>query len=249
MNDELHVTTWASSTPSRARAFATAVRALVAIAAACGLGCEHVTSRHPLATLENAKPDVRVLGLWLYREDPKSRDRILIDITPADGAMLDIAILGRETDGARLARCNGFPSIVGGRTYLNVRCKGLFENEEGREPYDIVRYEVVPGHTLELWYMNAVPVKDAITAGTLAGELHCAPEGTDGSGLHLEPSCDPTLTSATAELARFVARTSPQKLFPVRVTLRAVPVPKTSETRRPGRRVEQLRDEASEALP
>src|SRR5204863_529921 len=91
-----------------------------------------------------------------------------------------------------------FPSVIGGRTYLNLRSK-VFKGEFGSDPetfpdYLFARYELAKDGALTLWYLDDTdPLKEALKSGALSG--------TPGSS-----TADPRLTGDSA--GRWPGRTT-----------------------------------------
>lgn len=164
------------------------------------VSCGPPGSKHPLTDPAAAKADPRLAGTFVGALEGA---RTVLHLFPKTGASLDLVLVGDDKEkGAAVLVFDAFPSVVGGRTYLNLRSK-TFQGPYGEDPklaeeWIFARYEVSPRGALTLWVMTEDEVKAAVEAGKLQGQV------TEG---------DVHLTASSPELAAFVAAADPAKLF------------------------------------
>jgi hypothetical protein len=167
------------------------------------VSCSPPRSLHPLSDPAQAKADPRLAGTWVGKID---EEWMYLHLYPKEGAALDLVLVGGDgKNGAGVVVFDAFPSVIAGRSYLNLRAK-VFRGEYGSDPeilpdYIFARYAIAKDGALTLWHMDDEgPVKEALTSGALTGTPAAKGE-------------DVRLTSDSATLAAFVARADPDKLF------------------------------------
>jgi hypothetical protein len=162
------------------------------------MACEPPESKNPLSDPATAKADPRLSGLWVSRKD--NQDGYL-HIFPGKGASIDLILVMGDKEGAASLHFEGFPSIIGGKTYLNLRKKTGIDrwndHYEVAPSYIFVRYSFAKDGALSLAYMDDDVVKQAIADKKLAGT-------TDGTV---------QITADSAALASFVQKSTDPKLF------------------------------------
>jgi len=181
------------------------VLAMALAAAACG-----PTSQNPLSPPENARPDPSLQGVWAVQlsGETKQKQRVLVSVL-SGGAWVEAVSVTHDEDAEGRAphlavgRCEAFPTVLRGRTYLNARCS---ENDSLEIPataeFHIVRYDVKRG-TLWLRLMKDGPIRAAIRDGLLSAREE--PPGALYHEIHL--------TASSEQLARFVASADDAELF------------------------------------
>jgi hypothetical protein len=161
--------------------------------------CEPPESKNPLSDPAAAKPDARLIGLWVSHKNDEDG---YLHIVPAKGAAVDLVLVVPDKDnGAATLHFTAFPSTIGGKTYLNVRKKTFTDkwsdHFEVAPSYFFVRYSFAKDGALSLAYMDDDVVKKAIAARSLAGEVGAAVK----------------ITADSAALASFIQKATEPKLF------------------------------------
>lgn len=129
--------------------------------AVCALPACEVSLPRPLSDAREAKPDERLLGKWLSRDDEKNGH---IQFDRGAGAEMTISMFGPR-GGERNPVFKMFTTTLGGRSYMNLR---LADDMEGTDCLP-ARYEVA-GDELTVWLLDPKKVKEAIAHGKLKGE-------------------------------------------------------------------------------
>ncbi len=163
--------------------------------------CEPPRSKNPLSDPATAKRDERIFGTWAGRVGDKSD--VTLTVLARRGATFDLVILGDDHDnGAVVLAFEGFPSVIGGKSYFNLRSKSFTgdygEKSHVAECWIFARYEVGTDGVLTLFDMEEDPARAAILAGKLEGKIE---------------SGQVELTGASTKLAAFVATSDASKLF------------------------------------
>src|SRR5262245_29523811 len=135
--------------------------------------CEPPESTQPLSDAAAAKADPRLSGSFSARI--KDADCIL-HLMPGKGASTDLVLVVHEKDkGAFVLHWQAFPTTLGGKTYLNLQRK-IFTDRYA-EKFDLsssfifARYAVGKDGSVSLWTVEEDPLKQAIAAHTLDGEV------------------------------------------------------------------------------
>ncbi len=175
------------------------LRAILLLALAAS--CEPPRAKNPLSDFQAAKRDARLSGVWVGRVGDD--DSALITFVPRDGARFDVVLVGNDHDkGAFVLTFEGFPSLIGGKSYFNLRAKSFSgdyaEKSSVAERWIFARYEFAKDGALTIWNMDDEPVKVAINAGKLDGKA--------GSG-------EVEITASSAKLAAYVTTADPTTLF------------------------------------
>jgi hypothetical protein len=135
--------------------------------------CEPPESDHPLSDPASAKPDPRLPGHFFGRVNDAD---CFVHLVAAGGAAVDLVMVVHEKDkGAFVLHWQGFPTTIGGKTYLNLQRK-TFSDRYGEKfdlspGYIFARYSVAKDGSLTLWSMEEEPLKRALAAHTLDGEI------------------------------------------------------------------------------
>lgn len=151
---------------------------------------------HPLSNPQTAKLDSRMVGIW----DAGSSTVTVA----ANGNNIDIMIVEDKGDakGLGVTGFNGFASVVGGRTYLNLRSKRWLAGDQvdlGSE-WTIAKYEFNSNATE--WTVSLMK-EDALRFAITAKKLQA---NEDKSG-------DLHVTSDTGAVAAAIGTADPAKLF------------------------------------
>lgn len=162
--------------------------------------CVPPESLHPLSDPAQQQADPRLSGTWT---GDVNGSRTVLHLFPKTGPFLDLVLVGDDGEkGAVVLTFDAFPSVIGSRTYLNLRRKTFLppyaDATELAPTYIFARYELRRDGALTLWTMDDGPAKQAVAAGTLAGSV----------GEHAVQ-----LTASTAQLAAFVAAADDAQLF------------------------------------
>lgn len=193
---------------SRSRVLVGAVMAVAVFVVSCG----PPLSKNPLSDPKTAVADGRLKGLWV---GTTGNADATLQLFPKAGAFFDLVLAGDDGDkGAAVVAFEGFPSQIGGKSYLNIRAKKFTgdygESSEVSDEYIFARYEFAKDGSLTIWAME----DDLVEADVKAGKL----EGTIVSG-------EIRLTASSETLAEYVKNADPAKLFHEIGTFRRVPVP------------------------
>jgi hypothetical protein len=144
--------------------------------AALLFSCEPTRSTNPLSDPATAKADARLTGLWTGTV--KDGDVATLEILPhGKGAAIDFVLIGDDGDkGAFVIQFDAFPSVIGGKSYLNLRPKiaqGEFGDPAAKvsDLYLFARYEVAKNGDLTLWTTKDEVMKDAVTSKALEGTV------------------------------------------------------------------------------
>ncbi len=186
-------------------------RAAALVAAVVALSsCEPPKSKHPLTELKSAVADPKLAGVWSGQVG-KDGSKMTLSIFPREGALFDAVLVGDDGDkGAVVLTYEGFPSVVAGKKYWNLRAKTFegdyAERSKVSDAFIFVRYEVGKDGSLSLWQMDDGPVEAAVKAGTL--------EGVIGEKAPVQ------LTASSEKLAAFVASPAGDKSFTPFATLK-----------------------------
>jgi len=169
--------------------------------------CGPPESQNPLSDPAQAKPDARLTGLWSGEVE---NSPATLQFFPKQGPFLDVVLTGNDGEkGASVLVFDAFPTLLNGKTYLNLRAKsfrGLYsESFEIGAAYLFVRYDIAKDGSLTLLPMDDEPVKVAVAAGKLKGTVK-------------ENSVK--LTASTKELAEYVRTADPERLFKKLATFR-----------------------------
>jgi hypothetical protein len=161
--------------------------------------CEPPDSKNPLSDPAAAKPDPRLTGLWISH---KNNEDSYLHVVPGKGATVDLVLVVPDKDkGAATLHFTAFPSVIGGKSYLNLRKKSFTDkwsdHFEVSPTYFFVRYSFAKDGALSLAYMDDDVVKQAIAAKSLAGEISPAVK----------------ITADSAALAGFIQKSTDPKLF------------------------------------
>jgi len=166
------------------------------------LACNPPRFSNPLSDPRTAKADPRLVGVW--NADMKN-EKVTITVVADVGASVDLVLVGDHGSGkgAEVGWFHAFPSVISGKTYLNVKAKrrigdfGSDKTETDKEGF-FLRYEV-NNEALTLWVMDGKEVKAAVALGTLKGSV--------------DTEEDVHVTSDTGTLANFVKNANDAKLF------------------------------------
>src|SRR6478736_7699380 len=131
------------------------------------VSCVPPESKNPLSDRALAKADPRLTGHFAAHMD--DADAVLL-LAPKTGASLDLVLVITEKDkGASVLSFDAFPSVIAGKTYLNLRNKDFkgpyAEHFEISAAYTFVRYQFAKDGSITLATMQGDPVKAAIDAG------------------------------------------------------------------------------------
>jgi hypothetical protein len=162
--------------------------------------CEPPESTQPLSDPAAAKADPHLSGHFAGRVNDAD---CFLHLAPGKGAATDLVLVVHEKDkGAFVLHWQAFPTTLGGKTYLNLQRK-TFPDRYG-EKFDLspgfifARYAVGKDGSITLWQMQEEPLKAAIAAHALDGEVK---------------DDNVFLRAPTPRLAAFVEKADPQKLF------------------------------------
>lgn len=173
-------------------------RLLLALALAA-VSCGPPRSTNPLSDPAAAKPDARLLGLWTGQVNGS---KATLHVFAKTGASLDLVLVGDDGEkGAAVLTFDGFPSVIGGKTYLNLRAKTFHAWAEGFDlspDYIFARYDLAKDGALSLSLMDEATVKKAVAAKKLAGAV---------------AEDDVKLSASTKDLADYVRTAKPDELF------------------------------------
>lgn len=184
-------------------------RALVALATlACGVlltGCPE--SVQPLSDPSRASPDPALLGVWHGTFDG---DEMYLHAGPGERGMIRaIQVEHKKKGGIETARYAAFPTRLGKLGMLNVR--SLDESADYRG-YLLFRYEI-KGRRLTLWMLSLKAAREDIKAGRLAGKAEGGEFG------------DTLITASSPELAAYVEKGDPKRLFGPPLVFRRIAQP------------------------
>lgn len=164
--------------------------------------CKPPKAKHPLSDPAQAKPDPRLAGLWSGTME-RGRAPVMLYAVQRSGALLDLVLFGDDGErGAAVLHFEAFPTVLGGKTYLNLRHKVLL-GEYGETPqvdaeYLFARYELAGDGSLKLSLMDEDAIKKAVADKRL--------EGSEEAGAVM-------ITAGTPQLSEFVRKADPARLF------------------------------------
>ncbi len=159
-------------------------------------------SANPLSAQDQAAADPRLFGRWRGQfEDETS----YLHILQKDDALAEIVMVNHQQDhGGSWSVLSAFPTRLGAATYLNVKflTDGDKPANDDVSNFYICRYEVTADGALLVWTMSEDAVAAAIAGGSLAGSVE--------KGRYIDTI---KITAGSAELAAFVAKSDPRRLF------------------------------------
>jgi hypothetical protein len=135
--------------------------ATLMVLAAVG-SCDPMQFKSPLSDPAKVRPDARLVGTWSGRDD---RTDFVFFVEAREDQHLDLLLVGRsKSDGVAQIAWDGFPTSLGGKTYLNLREKhysDMFANKFTlAETTSVVRYELT-ADTLAISYLPGESLGDA----------------------------------------------------------------------------------------
>lgn len=162
-------------------------------------GCLPV-SQNPLSSPEEAVADSRLAGVWYGRS---GEDTIFLHFVSGKDARMDVVEVDHEKNGeAHTNLYTMFPSVIGGRRYMNIR-----EKKGAEKRYYLARYQLSGNGALTIWMMSEKPVAGAVRNEKIAGKVTSKNSGESSTGR------DITITASTERLAAFVRKSDPEVLF------------------------------------
>jgi len=171
---------------------------LFACAASFLLSSCMTLSENPLSPAETARPDSRLAGTWVGKNEDAPDD--VFRFTQGKGAWMRLTITHPDKK-EKLESYDLFPSIIGKRTFLNVRTSGKDERGRTVKGYYIVRYSISSSHVLTMWPLSSDAMADAVREGKLKGIVHRNNDILDDSP---HSDVDVTLQDSGANLSRFI---------------------------------------------
>lgn len=175
-------------------------------------GCK-VDSVNPISSLDGARPDTAIYGVWRYQDKDElsyihvGPEFALTDAAKPGNPRTRIVIVDHKRNGLTDEAYVAYTSRAGKQGYLNV------VQAEGDKTvgYLFVRYSLLDRNTLRFATMDEDALAAAIRAGRIKGT-------TRGEGL----SSETAITTESAEIERFLAAEG-AKLFAAPVVVRRVP--------------------------
>ena len=163
------------------------------------VSCGPPRSTNPLSDPAAAKPDARLVGLWTGQVNGS---KATLHVFAKTGAAMDLVLVGDDGEkGAVVLTFDGFPSVIGGKTYLNLRVKNFHAWADGFDlspDYVFARYDLAKDGTLSLTVMDETTVRKAVAAKKLAGTV---------------TEDDVKVSASTRDLAEYVRTAKPDELF------------------------------------
>jgi hypothetical protein len=157
---------------------------------------------NPLSDPGTAKADPKLAGVWAANMNGAE---VWLHFNPREtGAVVDVLMIGHDPkDGAMVLHYEGFPSQIGGKSYLNLREKTFANMWESAYTvsthYIFARYDFEKDGSLTLSVMDGTPATEAIRKKEIAG-------GVRGES---ELFTENTLTADSAALAAWVVKAGP----------------------------------------
>lgn len=152
--------------------------------------CACVASfRNPLSDLREAKPDERLLGKWVTRDEGRAE---YVQFDSGLNGEISVSAFGAE-EGKPVFKA--FTAKLADSHFMT-----LISTEEGDDGYAIVKYEI-KNDTLTVWMLDEEKVKAVVRQGKLSGKVE---DGAFG---------DVIVSASSEKLAAFFKSSDSKQLF------------------------------------
>jgi hypothetical protein len=130
--------------------------------------CDPTHLKQPLAGGSGA-PDKTLLGAWAGHVG--DTETTLHLVSTKDGAIDVVVVAQKKDDSASALLYQAVPAVVGGKTYFNLREKHITDMLNGKfdlsSDYQLARFTLSKGGTLQVDYLADEGVTAAVTAGAI----------------------------------------------------------------------------------
>jgi len=154
-------------------------------------------SDNPLSSPDTARPDPRLAGAWVGKNEDSPDD--VFRFTPTKGAWMHLTITHSDKK-EKPDSYDLFPTVIGKHTFLNVRMIGKDEHGRPLKGYYIVRYSISSRQVLSMWPLSNEAAAEAVQDGKLKGIIH----NQDLPEISAHSDVDVTLQDTSANLVRFI---------------------------------------------